>query len=102
MLVTNKSFPMKNTDARIPVTVLSGFLGSGKTTLFNNLLTMMDRTRVAVIENELGVIPIDHHLVFRAELGSMETVQGRTFFEAREEFLRMLHLIARKKEDCKA
>jgi G3E family GTPase len=59
----------------------------------------MDRKRVAVIENELGVIPIDHHLVLRAELGSMETVQGRTCCEAREEFLRLVHQIARRKED---
>ncbi|MEI6033489.1 MAG: GTP-binding protein [Verrucomicrobiae bacterium] len=45
---------MKSSDDRLPVTVLSGFLGSGKTTLMNHLLATMDRKRVAVIENELG------------------------------------------------
>jgi len=85
---------MKSSDDRLPVTVLSGFLGSGKTTLMNHLLESMNRKRVAVIENELGEIPIDHHLVLRTDLGSMDTVQGRTCCTAREEFLRLLHLLA--------
>lgn len=85
---------MKSSDDRLPVTVLSGFLGSGKTTLVNHLLDSMNRKRVAVIENELGEIPIDHHLVLRTDLGSMETVQGRTCCTAREELLRLLHLLA--------
>jgi CobW/HypB/UreG, nucleotide-binding domain len=85
---------MKSSDDRLPVTVLSGFLGSGKTALMNHLLATMNRKRVAVIENELGEIPIDHHLVLRTDLGSMETVQGRTCCTAREEFLRLLHLLA--------
>jgi G3E family GTPase len=90
---------MNSTDRRLPVTVISGFLGSGKTTLMNNLLAGLDRGRVAVIENELGEIPIDNHLVLRTDLGSMETVNGRTCCEAREEFLRLVRLIARMKDD---
>jgi G3E family GTPase len=48
---------------RIPITVLTGFLGSGKTTLINALLRGPDLRDTAVIVNELGDIPIDHLLV---------------------------------------
>ena len=48
---------------RIPVSVVTGFLGSGKTTLINRLLKRPDMNRVAVIVNELGEQSIDHDLV---------------------------------------
>ncbi|MGZ5233942.1 MAG: CobW family GTP-binding protein [Burkholderiales bacterium] len=48
---------------RIPVTIVTGFLGSGKTTLINRLLKRPDMNRVAVIVNELGEQSIDHDLV---------------------------------------
>jgi len=48
---------------RIPVSVVTGFLGSGKTTLINRLLKRPDMNRVAVIVNELGEVGIDNDLV---------------------------------------
>jgi G3E family GTPase len=48
---------------RIPITVITGFLGSGKTTLINRLVKRPEMNRVAVIVNELGEIGIDNDLV---------------------------------------
>ncbi len=47
----------------IPVTLLTGFLGSGKTTVLNHILKQPDMAETAVIVNEFGEIGIDHLLV---------------------------------------
>lgn len=55
----------------IPVTLLTGFLGSGKTTVLNRLLKSPKAARTAVIVNEFGEIGIDHDLI---ETGSERLV----------------------------
>jgi G3E family GTPase len=49
----------------IPVTVLTGFLGSGKTTLINRLLREAHGRRFAVIENEYGEVNVDADLLVK-------------------------------------
>lgn len=50
-----------NTPERLPVTLLTGFLGSGKTTVLNHLLRHLPLT--AVVMNEFGEIGLDHQLL---------------------------------------
>ncbi len=63
-------------DQRIPITLLSGFLGAGKTTLINNLLSDPDAAKIAVIVNEFGEIGIDGDLISRASEDMLELTNG--------------------------
>jgi G3E family GTPase len=57
------SFDRDALAGKIPVTLITGFLGSGKTTLIGKLVQHPDMNRVAVVINEVGEIGIDHDLV---------------------------------------
>jgi G3E family GTPase len=50
-------------DTKIPVTILTGFLGVGKTTLLNSVLSNTKNGKIAVIVNEFGEKGLDHHLI---------------------------------------
>jgi molybdopterin-guanine dinucleotide biosynthesis protein len=50
-------------DKRLPVTLVTGFLGSGKTTLIKEILNNTIGMKILVIENEIGKEGIDHELL---------------------------------------
>jgi G3E family GTPase len=58
---------MSATDRRIPLIVVTGFLGSGKTSLIRHLLADRRFASAVVIVNEFGQIGIDHHLFLKTE-----------------------------------
>ena len=52
-------------DNRLPVTIVTGFLGSGKTTLVKHILNNTIGIKVLVIENEIGDEGVDHELLLQ-------------------------------------
>lgn len=61
---------------RIPLTVIGGFLGTGKTTLLNRLLEGNDGRRLAVLVNDFGAINVDATLVASRGVDTMSLQNG--------------------------
>ena len=66
--LTKETPPVANKEQKppeepLPVSLLTGFLGSGKTTVLNHLLQQPEMGQAAVIVNEFGEIGLDHELV---------------------------------------
>lgn len=60
----------------VPFTILTGWLGAGKTTVLNRLLTHRPQRRIAVLVNELGRISIDTQLILRRGSDVLELAGG--------------------------
>jgi G3E family GTPase len=60
----------------LPVTILTGFLGSGKTTLVNRILAGAHRMRVGVLVNEFGELGIDARLLASRRSPVVELLSG--------------------------
>ncbi|WP_343315540.1 GTP-binding protein [Brucella sp. BE17] len=82
----------------VPVTILSGFLGSGKTTLINHLLKANGNQPIAIIENEYGEANIDSMLLDRDDTVSVvEMTNGCVCCSVRGEFAVALNELMAKR-----
>jgi G3E family GTPase len=66
---------MSGDRAATPVNIVTGFLGSGKTSLLQRLLAAPELADTAVLVNEFGDVGLDHHLLRRLE-GDMVLLQS--------------------------
>jgi G3E family GTPase len=62
--------------AKVPVTVISGFLGAGKTTLVNHLIEQRAIERIGIVVNEFGEVGIDGQLIVADEQALVEINNG--------------------------
>ncbi|HEY9857590.1 MAG TPA: GTP-binding protein [Stenomitos sp.] len=67
---------MSDVDTRVPVTLVTGFLGAGKTTFLNHLLSSDHGARLAVIINEYDEVGIDRDLVVNTQGQLVEMNNG--------------------------
>jgi G3E family GTPase len=74
----------------VPVSVLVGFLGSGKTTLINHLLTAQHGKKIAIVVNEFGEINVDSKLVRHTTEKTIEMSNGCICCTLREDLLQEL------------
>ncbi len=74
----------------IPLTIIGGFLGSGKTTLINRLLADPQGIRFAVIVNDFGAINIDEQLIESHDGQTIALANGCVCCTIGDNFLRTL------------
>ena len=82
----------------IPVVILTGFLGSGKTTILGHLLRQPEFSRTAVIINEFGEIGLDHHLVEASEDSLIELTTGCLCCKVRTDLAETLQDLLRRRD----
>ena len=99
---------------KIPVTIITGFLGAGKTTLIRQLLQNPDGRRIAVLVNEFGEVGIDGDLLRSCQVcddedgaeapvtNILELTNGCLCCTVQEEFLPTMQMLMERRDqiDC--
>ena len=80
----------------IPITVVSGFLGAGKTTLINHVLagTKLAPEEIIIIENEFGEVGVDHELLLQSQERIFQMNNGCICCSLRTDLINALEAIS--------
>jgi G3E family GTPase len=82
----------------IPVSVLTGFLGSGKTTMLGHLLRQPEFSRTAVIINEFGEVALDHELIEASDDSLIELTTGCLCCKVRSDLAESLRDLLQRRD----
>ncbi len=96
--------------AKLPVTIITGFLGAGKTTLLRQILGQAHGRRLAVIVNEFGELGIDGELLRQCQIGCaegdeagpgqlFELANGCLCCTVQEEFFPVMQALVKRRAD---
>ncbi|QQO33301.1 GTP-binding protein [Bradyrhizobium diazoefficiens] len=80
----------------VPILLVTGFLGAGKTTVVNHLLANADGRRIAAIVNDFGAINIDAELIAGASDGVVSLANGCICCSLEGDLLRTLSTLLRR------
>ncbi|MBC7502678.1 MAG: GTP-binding protein [Herminiimonas sp.] len=88
---------LQQSEQRIPITLLTGFLGSGKTTLVNHILSNPNSGKIAVIVNEFGDIGIDGDLITKTSEDMLELSNGCICCSSKDDLMEALYKLYMRK-----
>src|SRR6188508_1833414 len=80
----------------VPILLVTGFLGAGKTTVVNHLLTHAEGRRIAAVVNDFGAINIDAELISGASDGVVSLANGCICCTLEGDLLRTLANLLRR------
>jgi G3E family GTPase len=83
----------------IPVSVVTGFLGSGKSTILAYLLRQPEFSRTAVVINEFGEIGLDHELIESSEDSVIALTTGCLCCKVRTDLAQTLQDLLRRRDE---
>src|SRR5580704_3452537 len=88
--------PQPAAEMSVPIVLVAGFLGAGKTTVVNHLLAHAEGRRIAAVVNDFGAINIDAELIEGASAGVVSLSNGCICCSLESDLLRTLATLLRR------
>ena len=90
---------MNSTVPPLPVSIVGGYLGAGKTTLVNRLLREANGQRLAILVNDFGALPIDRDLIVAAGGDTIDIAGGCVCCSYGSDLMAALQALLRRRTD---